>query len=635
MKKELSKLKHIILVLAITFTQIAILSSCSNSDAITSSKESTPASLKSETSIKGIDNNPVQSDSDANEISNVFTNSPVPGRGANMAFDMYEAEDGTVGGGAFIVGPNRIIGDLAGEASGRKAVTLNSTGSFVEFKTKASTNTLVTRFSIPDAADGNGTTATLNVYVNGVFSQAITLNSIYAWLYGPETMPDNSPSSNSPRHIYDEANIMFDSSIPAGSTIKLQKDAENTSTYAIDFINLEQVAPIVNPDSEKYVVPAGFTQQDVQAAIDKAIHDTSKLGVYLPAGNYPTTDKFKVYDRAIKIIGAGPWYTRFNAPLGGTYADIGFTILVNGCTAANFSYFGNYTFRIDGPGKVFDLYGISGTTIDNIWAEHQICLYWGTNTDNTVIKNCRIRNLYADGVNMTNGSCDNLVSNCEARATGDDSFALFSAIDAGGTDEMNNVYENLTSICTWRAAGIAVYGGYGNTFRNIYVADTLCYSGITISSLDFGYQMNGFGATPTTNLQNISLVRCGGHFWGEQTFPAIWVFSASKKVQGIRVSDVDITDPTYCGIMFQTNYSLGSAQNPVTDTIFTNITISDAKKSGDAYDAKSGLGLWANESSEADQGPAVGSAIFKNLTFKDVVTPIKNITKTFTFDINP
>lgn len=60
-----------------------------------------------------------------------------------------------------------------------------------------------------------------------------------------------------------------------------------------------------------------------------------------------------------------------------------------------------------------------------------VCLYWGANTDNVTIKNSRIRNMFADGVSMTNGSTDNLVTNNEARATGDDSFALFSAIDAG------------------------------------------------------------------------------------------------------------------------------------------------------------------------------------------------------------
>lgn len=442
-----------------------------------------------------------------------------------------------------------------------------------------------------------------------------------------------------PRHIYDEANIMFDSTIPAGSTIRLQKDAANTSQYAIDFISLEQVSPIANPDPAKYTVPLGFTHQDVQNALDKVRMDTTGnlAGVYLPAGNYETSNKFQVYGKAVKIIGAGPWYTRFYAPLNQSNTDIGFraTDSANGSTFSGFAYFGNYTSRIDGPGKVFDFSNVANITIDNIWTEHQVCMYWGANTDYMIIKNSRIRNTFADGINMTNGSTNNLVSNIEARATGDDSFALFSAIDSGGSDMKDNVYENLTSILTWRAAGLAVYGGYANTFRNIYIADTLCYSGITISSLDFGYPMNGFGASPTTNFQNISVVRSGGHFWGAQTFPAIWVFSASKVFQGIRVSDVDIIDPTYHGIMFQTNYSGSTPQFPVADTIFSNITISGALKSGDAFDAKSGVGIWANELPEPGQGPAVGSVVFNNLKILNTVTPIKNTTSTFTITVNP
>jgi len=544
---------------------------------------------------------------DTNELpvkraNNIATQSLFVGRGANMPYDMYEAEDGVVGGGAVKLTANRNIGDLAGEASGRRAVTLNSTGSYVEFTTKASTNTLVTRFSIPDGASGDGINSTLNIYVNGSFTKTINLTSKYAWLYGSETSPGNSPSSGAARHIYDEANIMFDSTIPAGSTIRLQKDSANTSQYAIDFISLEQVAPIANPDPAKYAVPAGFTHQDVQNALDRVRMDSTGtlVGVYLQTGTYETSSKFQVYGKAVKVMGAGPWYTRFVAPTNQSNTDIGFRAsdTANGSTFANFAYFGNYTSRIDGPGKVFDFSNVSNITIDNIWTEHQVCMYWGANTDYMKITNSRIRDTFADGINMTNGSTNNLVSNVEARATGDDSFALFSAIDSGGADMRDNIYENLTSILTWRAAGVAVYGGYANTFRNIYIADTLCYSGITISSLDFGYPMNGFGASPTTNLQNITIVRIGGHFWGQQTFPAIWVFSASKVFQGIRVSDVDIIDPTYHGIMFQTNYSGSTPQYPVTDTIFTNITISGAQKSGDAFDAKSGVGIWANESAE-------------------------------------
>lgn len=616
----------------------------SYSGVISSGVTTAPVTLGTWTAVNGKYNVKTQIAVDGNELpvkqaNNTETHPLFIGRGANMPYDMYEAEDGVTGGGAVKLAANRNIGDLAGEASGRRAVTLNTTGSYVEFTTRASTNTLVTRFSIPDSASGDGINSTLNIYVNGVFTKAISLTSKYAWLYGSETSPGNSPGAGSPRHIYDEANIMFDSTIPAGSTIRLQKDAANTSQYAIDFISLEQVAPIANPDPAKYAVPAGFTHQDVQNALDKVRMDTTgKLeGVYLPAGNYETSNKLQVYGKAVKVVGAGPWYTRFYAPASQSNTDVGFraTDSANGSTFSGFAYFGNYTSRIDGPGKVFDFANVANITIDNIWTEHMVCMYWGANTDYMTIRNSRIRNTFADGINMTNGSTNNLVSNNEARATGDDSFALFSAIDAGGSDMKDNVYENLTSILTWRAAGVAVYGGYANTFRNIYIADTLCYSGITISSLDFGYPMNGFGASPTTNLQNISIVRAGGHFWGSQTFPAIWVFSASKVFQGIRVSDVDIIDPTYHGIMFQTNYAGSAPQFPVADTIFTNITISGAQKSGDAFDAKSGVGIWANESAEPGQGPAVGSVVFNNLKITNTVTPIKNNTSTFTITVNP
>ncbi|MNO30346.1 Cycloisomaltooligosaccharide glucanotransferase precursor [compost metagenome] len=406
----------------------------SYSGSIASGATTAPVTLGTWTAVNGKYTVKSEIAADANELAvkranNIQSLPLYIGRGANMPYDMYEAEDGVVGGGAVKLAPNRNIGDLAGEASGRRAVTLNSTGSYVEFTTKASTNTLVARFSIPDSASGDGTNATLNVYVDGVFAKAISLTSKYAWLYGSETSPGNSPSSGSPRHIYDEANMMFDSTIKAGSTIRLQKDAANTSQYAIDFISLEQVSPIANPDPAKYAVPAGFTHQDVQNALDKVRMDAtgSLVGVYLPAGTYQTSGKFQVYGKAVKVIGAGPWYTRFAAPAGQENTDVGFRAeaSANGSTFANFAYFGNYTSRIDGPGKVFDFSNVSNITIDNIWTEHQVCMFWGANTDYMVIKNSRIRNTFADGINMTNGSTNNLVSNNEARATGDDSLHCF------------------------------------------------------------------------------------------------------------------------------------------------------------------------------------------------------------------
>jgi hypothetical protein len=82
--------------------------------------------------------------------------------------------------------------------------------------------------------------------------------------------------------------------------------------------------------------------------------------------------------------------------------------------------------------------------------------------------------------------------------------------------------------------------------------------------------------------------------------------------------------------MFQTNYVGSTPQNPITDTVFTNVSITGAKKSGDAFDAKSGFGIWVNEQPESGQGPAVGSATFTGLTFANNAQDIKNTTSTFT-----
>lgn len=560
---------------------------------------------------------------------------PLPdGRGADLPFTLLEAEQAATGGGAVKLGPNRTVGDLAGEASGRQAVHLRTDGAYVEWTLDEPTNTLVTRFSIPDAAGGGGQNGSVDVFVDGQFRKRLDLTSKFAWVYGNEANPVNDPGAGPARHVYDEASTMLGATVPAGSTIRLQKTGSNPLPVAVDFISTELASPKANPDPARYAVPAGFSHQDVQNALDKARME-GLAGVYLPAGDYTTSNKFQVYGRAVDIVGAGPWFTRFHAPSGQNNTDIGFRAdaSANGSKFRSFSYWGNYTQRIDGPGKVLDFSGVANMTVDDLWVEHMVCMFWAANMDNSTITNSRIRNTWADGINMTNGSAGNVVRNIETRGTGDDSFALFAATDGGGSGQRGNLYESLTSLVTWRAAGLAVYGGQDNTFRDIYIADTLVYSGVTISSLDFGYPMEGFGPA-TTNFDDISLVRAGGHFWGNQTFPAMWLFSASKEFRGIRVSDVDIVDPTYSGIMFQTNYVGGSPQNPITDTTFTNVSITGARRSGDAWDAKSGFGIWANEQPEAGQGPAVGSATFTGLTLRNNAVDIRNTTGTFTIHRN-
>ena len=198
----------------------------------------------------------------------------------------------------------------------------------------------------------------------------------------------------------------------------------------------------------------------------------------------------------------------------------------------------------------------------HVWVEHFICMYWGVNASNNTFENCRIWNTFADGINMTNSSSNNTITNCDARATGDDSFAEFSAVDSGGSYNVGNQFTYLTATCTRRAANFAAYGGYSNNFQNCYGAGSYMDPGITINSYNFGYSALGFGSSDTT-FNSITLDRCGGNFWTDvnsdehinnyQNFAAIW-FYANEPFQNILVQNVDINSPEYFGMMFQCDY---------------------------------------------------------------------------------
>ena len=161
---------------------------------------------------------------------------------------------------------------------------------------------------------------------------------------------------------------------------------QHGTTYAIDFINLEQATPIANPDPAQYVVPAGFTQQDVQNALDTAGRTPPSSGVYLPAGDYQTSSaSSQVYGKAIKVVGAGPWFTRFVRT-----ADPGEhrrrlrrrsrPRTVRRSAASRSS--ATTTAASTAPARSSTSPTSSNITIDNIWVEHMVCLYWGANTDN-------------------------------------------------------------------------------------------------------------------------------------------------------------------------------------------------------------------------------------------------------------
>ena len=147
-------------------------------------------------------------------------------------------------------------------------------------------------------------------------------------------------------------------------------------------------------------------------------------------------------------------------------------------------------------------------------------------------------------------------------------------------------------------------------------------------------------------MDNISIVRSGGHFWGQQVFPALWLNSGDGAFTGIRVSNVDIVDPTYDGVMFQTKYVGSSATNPIADTVLTNVTVDRANEprpDGSNVDATAasfnltgrvGNAVWCNAAPEPGQGPAIGAVTFTNLVMTNNSHDIVNTCPNFTITRN-
>src|SRR5579859_2643257 len=187
----------------------------------------------------------------------------------------------------------------------------------------------------------------------------------------------------------------------------------------------------------------------------------------------------------IKVQGAGMWYST----LQGAAAHFDCS---NGCQFSDLSLFGEVTAR-DDTASVHALGGSfgSGSRLDNLWLEHFTTGPWigapvGT-TSGLVVHGCRFRDLFADGINLTDGASGSIVEQTHARNTGDDAFASWSI----GTSppNTNNVFRFNTAQLPWRANCYSIYGGTSNAIEDNVCADTVTYPGILIEQ---GFQSHSF-----------------------------------------------------------------------------------------------------------------------------------------------
>ncbi|HEY0257742.1 MAG TPA: glycosyl hydrolase family 28-related protein, partial [Candidatus Methylacidiphilales bacterium] len=255
-----------------------------------------------------------------------FGNRACAAVGATVPFTEYEAEAGTLDGGATVVSltspPKTQYSSPELEASGHAYVQLNAPDQSVNWTndTTTSCTAMDVRICIPDSPEGGGTTDTLDLYVDGTLRQAINLSSAQTWLYENTSnynRDDENPTHGSPRVFFDEARVLITGSpIAPGSKITLKKDSTNTAAfYYIDVIDLEAPVALTRPDDSLSITDFGAVadknDMDSTAAIQKCINEAQsrKKSVWIPEGTFYLKTTAGLHAKGITIEGAGMWFS--------------------------------------------------------------------------------------------------------------------------------------------------------------------------------------------------------------------------------------------------------------------------------------------------------------------------------------
>jgi hypothetical protein len=560
----------------------------------------------------------------------------VAGAGATVGFAEQEAEKAATDG--TVIGPSTAAYTLPAEASGRSAVSLKP-GQYVEFTLPAAANAINVRYSIPDAPNGGGITAPLDVTVNGKGRTTMTLTSQYAWLYNQypfsndpnagllhpdwwitecSCVPDQTTPTPvvstpfRPNHFYDEQRLLLGRTYHAGDRIRLAVPAgSDASSTVIDLLDSQLVAPpkvdLVAADVLAFGAdPTG--RRDSADAIDRAIAFAQRthLKVYLPPGTYQV-NRHIIVDN-VTIEGAGNWYTVIKghqvtlstpAPDGSLHTGVGFygkDASVGGSTNVHLSGFaieGDVRERID-TDQVNGIGGaLSNSTIDGLYIQHtKVGMWFDGPMTNLRISGNTIVDQIADGINFHTGVTDSVVSNNFIRNTGDDGLAMWSE----KTEDANDTFDHNTVQTPVLANGIAIYGGTDNTVSNNLVADPIREgSGIQVGSR--------FGSEAFTGhlwITGNTTVRAGTYELNWKIgLGAIWFYALEKNINAdIEVTGDNLLDNTYDAIMLVTDF-------PVKDQYsITNVHFKDIKVDGTGTDVVSAR--------------TAGSATFQNVVARNV-----------------
>ncbi|WP_246143796.1 glycosyl hydrolase family 28-related protein [Actinacidiphila oryziradicis] len=256
--------------------------------------------------------------------------------------------------------PTTQYSSAALEASGHAYVHLSGTGQSVQWTntTGQPISFVNLRVSIPDSPSGGGITATLDLYVNGTFRQALNLNSKQTLVYegnnNYNTSDNQNPADGNPRVFYDESHAFVTGTpIAPGSTFSLRKSSSSTAAYYdVDVIDVENPpAPLTQPANSVSITSCGAVADntptngaadsqavDSRAAIQNCINQAQSQAkiLWIPQGTFYVKGVDGLQAQGITIAGAGMWYSTIyrDVPLPNS-TPLGALFSVTSCTVQN------------------------------------------------------------------------------------------------------------------------------------------------------------------------------------------------------------------------------------------------------------------------------------------------------------
>lgn len=546
------------------------------------------------------DNILAELDESNNGVSDFLGQDPV---GATVSYDTFEAEDMQVSGGIILSG-SRTWTNLSAEASGRKVVEMTS-GDSINWTSTNSAKGVVVRFSMEDSVDGTPITQDLSLYANGQHVENLTFTNKYSHQYGQygsdggEMQWKHIPVDENHHRYFDEIQVLLDQSYPQGTSFSIKWDSNDPNPAGknkiyIDFVETE-------PVPERLVIPPGFLDitnygangsdsLDDTSAFNSAIADAASgvgNGVWIPEGTFLMSQGTRGSTRidvpaGVTIQGAGIWYS----VIAGDYA--GFVLKGGNVILSDFMIRVEETYRSNSSGIPAIEGNAAYSTLKNLWIEHTKVGFWlNEGTIDAVVTGCRIRNTWADGININGGTDGALIEQNVFRNTGDDAMAMWSkSLNSGVGTVANSIFQFNTIQMPTLANGIGIYGGQNNKVKNNLILDIIDNG----SGIQYGTNHGPSTITGTLEVSGNKLVRCGSyHHDYDYNIGAIWNYwiNSNGVANNLTVNVVGntIVDSTFSGI-FTEEYSVGIDVNiidNVVDNSGTNALHARGSAKGEIY----------------------------------------------------